>query len=72
MLTGMLVCTPASMLACSSAILTIVVSEHDETLVLINKKPNKMPTNWWGRQTAAPLKFDSKSQEAAFFANEYS
>ena len=26
-----------------------------------------MLNNWWGRQNAAPLKFDSKTSEAAFF-----
>ena len=28
---------------------------------------NKMPTNWWGRQNDAPLKFDPKPSEAAYF-----
>ena len=27
---------------------------------------HKKPTNWWGRQNAVPLKFDSKQSEAAF------
>ena len=27
---------------------------------------NKKPTNWWGRQNAAPLKFDPKLSEAGF------
>ena len=27
---------------------------------------NKKPTNWWGRQIAAPLKFDSKLSDATF------
>ena len=27
---------------------------------------NKKPTNWWGRQNAAPLEFDSKQSEVAF------
>ena len=31
-------------------------------------KENKMPTNWWGRQNAAGLKFDPKPSEAAFLA----
>ena len=30
--------------------------------------PNKVSTNWWGRQNAAPLKFDPKPSEAAFSA----
>ena len=29
---------------------------------------NKKPTNWWGRENAAPLKFDPKPSEAAFSA----
>ena len=29
---------------------------------------NKTSTNWWGRQNAAPLKFDPKSSEVAFSA----
>ena len=29
---------------------------------------NKMPTICWGRQNAAPLKFESKPSEAAFSA----
>ena len=37
----------------------------DSTLLLII---NKMPTSWWGRQNAAPLKFDPKKSEAAFLA----
>ena len=28
---------------------------------------NKMPTNWWGKQNAVPLKFDPKPPESAFF-----
>ena len=28
---------------------------------------NKKPTNWWGRQNSAPLKFDPKPSEAAFW-----
>ena len=27
----------------------------------------KMPTNWWGRQNAAPIKFDSEPSETAFY-----
>ena len=30
------------------------------TLLEPAKKLNKMPTNWWGRRNAAPLKFDQK------------
>ena len=29
--------------------------------------PNKKPTNWWGRQNAAPPKFDSNQYEAALW-----
>ena len=29
---------------------------------------NKKPTNWLGRQNAAPLKFDPKPSETAFSA----
>ena len=32
------------------------------------KITNKKPINWWGRQNAAPLKFDLKPLEAAFSA----
>ena len=28
---------------------------------------NKKPTNWWGRENAAPLKFDPKQYEAALW-----
>ena len=31
-------------------------------------KYNKKPTNWWGRQMAAPLKVHPKPSEAAFFS----
>ena len=29
---------------------------------------NKTPTNWWGRQNATPLKFNTKTSVAAFSA----
>ena len=29
---------------------------------------NKKPSNWWGRQNAAPLKFDPKLSKAVFLA----
>ena len=32
---------------------------------------NKKPTNWWGRQNAAPLKFDPKPSEAAFWTDRF-
>ena len=38
--------------------------------ILINKhvtNSNKKPTSWWGRQNAAPLKFNPKLSEAAFW-----
>ena len=31
-------------------------------------KLNKKPTNWWGMQNAAPLKFDPKPSDATFSA----
>ena len=34
-------------------------------------KTNKKPTNWWGRQNAAPLKFDPKPSEAAFWMDRF-
>ena len=32
----------------------------------VDKAKNKKSTNWWGRQNAAPLKFDKKLLEIAF------
>ena len=29
-------------------------------------KINNIPTNWWGRKNASPLKFDPEPSEAAF------
>ena len=43
-------------------------SSHKGKTPPIGVLPNKMPTNWWGRQNAAPLKFDPKPSEAAFSA----
>ena len=31
-------------------------------------RTNKTPTNWWGRQNAAPLKFDPEPSEAGYSA----
>ena len=50
------------------------VSRHDldqlsKRLRSLELQKNKMPTNWWGRQNAAPLKFDPKPSEVAFSAS---
>ena len=42
------------------------VNDESEFGLLTLKCVNKEPTNWWRRQNAAPLKFDSKQSEAAF------
>ena len=34
----------------------------------IHLKENKKPANWWGRENAAPLKYDLKLLKAAFSA----
>ena len=34
---------------------------------IASSRGNKNPTNWWGRQNAAPQKFDRKPSEAAFW-----
>ena len=40
--------------------------DHDTYKYYQETQMNKKPTNWWGRQNAAPLKFDSNQSEAAF------
>ena len=49
------------------------IEEKNTTIVQVSLKDchitlNKMPTNWWGRQDAAPLKVDPKPLEAVFSA----
>ena len=43
-------------------ILTITAQEA----IILRQTANTMPTNWWGRINATPLKFYRKPSEAAF------
>ena len=49
--------------------LTPILVHRHLALTKALKEIDKMPTNWWGRQNAALLKFDPKPSEAAFSAN---
>ena len=49
-------------IACTIPVTSVQSARSFSCLKLVNKKP----TNWWGRQNAAPLKFDQNHQRRHF------